>query len=384
MKFVFAPDSFKGSMSAHEIIQILEEQAHLVFDDCTCIGIPMADGGEGTLDIIHNICNGKYVQLEVADPLFQTITSRYSVLNSGTVLIEMAAASGLPLIPINKRNPELTTTFGTGQLIKAALDSGHRRFIIGVGGSATNDGGIGAIAALGVRFLDGSGRELSPVGGNLIHIRTINTSHAHPALQYSSFQVMCDIDNPLLGDRGATMVFGAQKGATVSQLINLEKGMSHYASILKSQLGVDLSNTPGVGAAGGLAAGLMAFLNASLHSGISTVLSLSQFSTFVQDADYCITGEGRADCQSAHGKVLWGVGTTCKELNVPAIAIVGCLGSGYEELFECGIKKIYTTAESGMSLEYAMQHAKELLSITATKMFNDIKDRKEKCRLFQI
>ena len=376
MKFVFAPDSFKGSLSAQRIIKILDNQAHLIFGDCTCVGIPMADGGEGTLDIIHNICNGKYVQLEVSDPLFQPISSRYSVLDNGAVLIEMAAASGLPLVPIEKRNPEFTTTFGTGQLIKAALDAGHKQFIIGVGGSATNDGGIGAMAALGVRFLDNSGHELSPIGGNLIHIRTIDTSHIHPALQSSSFRVMCDIDNPLLGDRGATIVFAPQKGATATQLIRLEEGMAHYVSMLKAQLGVDPSNIPGAGAAGGLAAGLMAFLNASLHSGISTVLSLSQFSSVIQDADYCITGEGRADSQSAHGKVLWGVGTTCEEYNIPVIAIVGCLGSGYEELFKCGIKKIYTTIEDGMSVEYAMQHAEEQLNKAAAKMFSDIKDRR--------
>lgn len=374
MKFVFAPDSFKGSMSSQQIIKILNDQAHLFFDDCICIGIPMADGGEGTLDIIHNICNGKYVQLEVSDPLFQPITSKYSVLGNGVVLIEMAAASGLTLIPADSKNPELTTTFGTGQLIKAALDSGHRQFIIGVGGSATNDGGIGAMSALGVRFLDNSGCELSPVGGNLIHIREIDTSHIHPALQFSCFQVMCDIDNPLLGERGATMVFGPQKGATASQLINLEEGMSNYVSVLKSQLGIDPSNIPGAGAAGGLAAGLMAFLNASLHSGISTVLSLSQFSSVIQGTDYCITGEGRADSQSAHGKVLWGVGTTCKDHNVPAIAIVGSLGPGYEELFECGIKKIYSTIENGMSVEYAMQHAEEQLIKAAARMFADIRD----------
>ena len=372
MKFVFAPDSFKGSLSAREIIELLTETAERLIPGCECVGIPMADGGEGTMDIIKDICNGQTIPVQVCDPLFQTIPSHFAVLNGDTALIEMAAASGLPLVPADKRNPELTTTLGTGQLIKAALDLGYRKFIIGVGGSATNDGGTGALSALGVRFLDEKGKNLSPIGKNLIHIRSIDLSHLHSDARCSSFQVMCDIDNPLLGERGASYVFAPQKGASPRQCEMLEQGMRNYNEVLSRTLEKDVSNIPGAGAAGGLAAGLMALLGASLSSGIRTVLSLSHFEEIVKDADYCITGEGRADSQSAHGKVLWGVGQSCSKYSIPVLAVTGCLGDGYEELYSCGIQKIYPSIEDGMTVEYAMAHAKGQLRKAAERMFRDI------------
>lgn len=372
LSFLFAPDSFKGSLSAQEIITQLDGAAKAVFPQCTTLGIPMADGGEGTLAILTELCHGRTMTQVVQDPLGNPHTAQYAILEDGTALIEMAAASGLPLVPPHLRNPEITSTYGTGQLIQAALDNGCRRFVIGVGGSATNDGGMGAISALGVHFLDADGAPLSPVGGNLSKVITIDTSCIHPAIKDSTFTVMCDIDNPLVGERGATYVFAPQKGATEEQILQLEAGMCHYASILKEQLGIDPSYHEGAGAAGGLAAGLMVFLGGQLQSGIETVLSLSHFEEKLQGVDLVITGEGRVDNQSAQGKVLWGVGTTCSKHNIPVVAITGGIGDGAEDVYKCGISALYPIPSSPMTLEDAMAQTPQLVRETAERMFRTL------------
>ena len=373
MKFLFAPDSFKGSLTARRAIELLEQEARKCFSGCETVALPMADGGEGTMEILVDVKHGRYVEQTVKGPLFEDMCSRYAILEGNVALIEMAAASGLPLVPAHLRNPENTSTFGTGQLIRAALDAGCRSFVIGVGGSATNDGGIGAMAALGVRFLDDQGRELTPTGGNLGNIAVIDTSGMHPAVAESDFTVMCDIDNPLLGSHGATYVFGPQKGATPEQLVSLEAGMANYASILKDMYGVDLAVEPGTGAAGGLSAALKVFLGARLQSGIQTVLELSGFEEKLRGVDLVVTGEGRVDGQSVRGKVLWGVGTASARQGVPAAAIVGGMGPGAEGIYECGIDTILPTINGAMTLDEAMERAEELFAGAAQRLFRAVK-----------
>ena len=372
MKFLFAPDSFKGSLSARQAITLLEQAAKKLFPDCETVSLPMADGGEGTMDILVDVKHGRYVELLVKDPLFRDIHSRYAILEGNVALIEMAAASGLPLVPADQRNPKNTTTYGTGQLIRAALDAGCRELVIGVGGSATNDGGIGAMAALGVRFLDAEGRDLSPTGGNLGKIASIDTSGLHPAIAESRFTVMCDIDNPLLGPQGATYVFGPQKGATQKQLESLEAGMTNYAALLNKMYGVNLAVEPGTGAAGGLSAALKVFLGAQLQSGIQTVLELSGFEEKLQGVDLVITGEGRVDGQSARGKVLWGVGTTSAKHGIPAAAIVGGMGPGAESIYDCGISTILPTINGAMDLDEAIERAEELFAGAAERLLRAV------------
>lgn len=317
MRILLAPDSFKDSLSAIQVIEILSRQAKAVFPGCETLGLPMADGGEGTLEVLGGQLGGREVPVEVHGPLGEPIQAHYVLLENGAALLEMAKASGLPLVPPELRNPEKTTTLGTGELIAAALDTGCRRFVVGIGGSATNDGGIGAMKALGIQFLDEVGKEVPPVGGSLPRIAAIDDTHLHPAVRGSRFTIMCDITNPLLGERGATYVFGPQKGATPEMQKRLEAGMARYAGLLREKYGIDPQATPGTGAAGGLATALMAFLGGELQSGIETVLGLSGFRKKLSGVDLVVTGEGRVDGQSAYGKVLGGVGMACKEKTFP-------------------------------------------------------------------
>lgn len=373
MRFLFAPDSFKGSLTAGEICRLLEQQARLAFPHCQTLSLPMADGGEGTMEILTQISGGSYVELPVRGPLFESRQARYALLPDGTALIEMAAASGLPLVPPDQRNPARTTTYGTGQLIRAALDRGCRTLVVGVGGSATNDCGMGALAALGVRFLDKAGAPLDPVGGNLGLVEQIDLSGLHPAARTAHLTIMCDIDNPLLGNRGATRVFGPQKGGTPAQLDALEAGMAHFAALLRDTLGTDVANLPGAGAAGGLSAGLLAVLGGRLQSGIQTVLEISRFKQHLSGVDLVITGEGRVDGQSAGGKVLWGVGSACQQAGVPAIALTGGLGDGAQAVESCGIRCVIPIVDRPMPLEQAMEQAPALLSAAARRLFTLLK-----------
>ena len=373
MKLLFAPDSFKGSLSARRITELLEREARRAFPDCETAALPMADGGEGTMEILTDICRGRTVPVTVHGPLNERRESSYAILEDGSALIEMAAASGLPMVPPERRDPERTTTYGTGELIAAALDAGCRRLVIGVGGSATNDGGMGAAAALGVRFLDEDGRELPPVGGSLGRIARIDCAGLHPAAREARFTVMCDVDVPLVGPKGATYMFGPQKGGRPEQLARLEAGMEHYCAVLARDVGQDPAHLSGGGAAGGLAAGLMVFLGARLCSGIETVLELSRFEERLDGVDLVITGEGRVDGQSAHGKVLYGVGTACLRRGVPAIAIAGSLGQGAEEVAACGIQAAYPIVDRPMDIGYAITHAEELFSSAAARVFRALK-----------
>lgn len=373
MKFLFASDSFKGTLSSEKINTLLADSAEKYFPECSYLTVPIADGGEGTLDAVIKVTKGNYREVEVKGPLCEEMKASYGVIDQNTAIIEMAATSGLPLVPLEKRNPLYTTTYGTGQLIKNALDSGFRNISIAIGGSATNDGGMGAMIALGVRFLDKRGRELEGIGKNLEKIRDIDISNIHPSVKDTRFTVMSDVNNPLTGSEGATYTFGPQKGAVGEILTRLEAGMKNYATVIKNKFEIDVENIPGAGAAGGLGVALMLFLNASLNSGIETVLNLIKFDELLKDVDLVVTGEGCIDWQSAYGKVPSGIGHRCMKANVPAIAIVGGMGKGAEEIYKHGIDSIIPTINGAMKIETALENAEELYRNAAERTFRMLK-----------
>ena len=373
MKFLFASDSFKGTLSSERITQLLEAAAEQTFPGCETAGVPVADGGEGTIDAVISALNGTYRRLTVHGPLMEEAQSFYGEFEGDSAIIEMAAASGLPMVPADRRNPLNTTTYGTGELIKDALDRGYRKISIAIGGSATNDGGMGAMRALGVRFLDDQGNELEGRGRDLTRVADIDVSRIHPAVSQSRFTVMCDVTNPLTGPDGATYTFGKQKGGTPEILDVLEGGMIRYAALLKEKLGVDVDKIPGAGAAGGLGAAFCVFLKANLKSGIDTVLDLVHFDSLLEGVDLVITGEGRMDWQSAFGKVLHGVGMRSKKYGIPVVALVGSMGQGAEKIYESGIDSILTTVNAPMELHTALEQAEELYLNAARRLFRMLK-----------
>lgn len=373
MKFLFASDSFKGTLSSERIIDLLTQSAEKVFPGCETFGVPIADGGEGTVDAVISVTKGEMVTVNVKGPLWEDAEASYGVFNGDSAIIEMAAASGLPMVPTEKRNPLNTTTYGTGQMIKDALDKGYRKLSIAIGGSATNDGGMGAMKALGVRFLDADGKELSGIGADLGKVADIDISGIHPAVAESTFTVMCDVNNPLTGPDGATYTFGKQKGGTPEILDQMEGYMKQYAKVIEDKLGMDVDKIPGAGAAGGLGAALCVFLHATLKSGIETVLDLIEFDELLNGVDVVVTGEGRIDWQSAFGKVPSGVGMRCKAKGVPAVALVGGMGDGAEKIFEHGVDSIIPTINGAMDIEEALDRAEELYAGAADRMFRMLK-----------
>lgn len=373
MKFVFAPDTFKGTLSSQEIITILTEKAQEHFTDVETVGVLIADGGEGTIEAVEQMKGGQRKYLEVTGPLGKKVNAYYLKLNDKQVLIEMATASGITLIPYREGNALYTTSYGTGELIKDALASGAEEIIISIGGSATNDGGIGMLSALGVKFFDIKENELQPIGKNLINIARIDISFLNEQVKKAKFTVMCDVINPLIGQNGATYVFGPQKGANKEHLELLEKGMKHYAEKIKETLGRDVTKISGGGAAGGMGVALLAFCNASMQSGIKTILNLINFNKIIADADLIITGEGRIDGQSANGKVLDGIGNYARERHIPVVAITGGMGDNAHLVYDCGIDSIMVTVNKPMSLEMALDNAKSLLADCADRLFRFIK-----------
>lgn len=369
MKFLFASDSFKGTLSSDQIISILEEEAKAVFPDCRYGGVPVADGGEGTVEAVVKAMNGQIKTVTVHGPLMEPAEAFYGVFGGDQAVIEMAAASGLPMVPPEKRNPLHTTTYGTGELIKDALEQGYRKIAIAIGGSATNDGGMGAMAALGIKFLDAAGRELTGFGEDLGKVVQIDVSGMHPAVKETEFTVMCDVTNPLTGPDGATYTFGKQKGGTPEILDRMEQDMIKYAALLHDATGVNAAQLSGAGAAGGLGAALKVFLNANMKSGIETVLDLIDFNTLLSDVDLVITGEGRMDWQSAFGKVPSGIGMRCRAKGIPAIAIVGGMGDGADKIYEFGIDSIIPTINGAMPIEEALERAEELYRGAAARTF---------------
>ena len=373
MKFLFASDSFKGTLSSEQIITLLDAAARKVFPDCETMGIPVADGGEGTIDAVISVLHGSIYEVDVHGPLMEEVVSRYGETGNGAAVIEMAAASGLPMVPVDKRDPRVTTTYGTGELIKTALDRGCRDITIAIGGSATNDGGMGAMRALGIRFLDENGEELSGCGNDLARVADIDISGLHSAVKDARFTIMCDVNNPLTGPDGATYTFGKQKGGSPEILDELEQGMIHYAALIREKVGTDVDQIPGSGAAGGLGAAFCVFLKAEMKSGIETVLDLIHFDELLEGVDLVITGEGRIDWQSAFGKVPSGIGNRCRKKGIPAIAIVGGMGDKAEMIFDHGIDSIITTINGAMGIDEALERAEELYAGAAERAFRMVK-----------
>ena len=369
MRFLFASDSFKGTLSSQKTAELLTRAAKEIFPDCACAAVTVADGGEGTTDAVLSAVKGEPIRLTVNGPLWEPTQSTYAILEDGRAVMEMAAASGLPLVAEKDKNPLETTTYGTGEMIRDALDRGCRDISIAIGGSATNDGGMGCVRALGVRFLDADGKELEGRGKDLAKISHIDLSGMDPRVKESRFTVMCDVTNPLCGPEGATYTYGKQKGGTPERLEELEAGMRHYRDLLKEIFGTDMDQVPGAGAAGGLGAALMAFFGGQLRSGIETVLDLIGFDKRLEGVDLVVTGEGAADWQSVFGKVMQGVGSHCKAFGIPAVAIVGSMGPGAEDIFDHGIVSIMTTVNGVMPLNEALSRADELYLSAARRLF---------------
>ncbi|MGG0717713.1 glycerate kinase [Robertmurraya massiliosenegalensis] len=365
MKIIIASDSFKGSYSTFEVADAIEKGIRKVNKEATIIKIPVADGGEGTVDALVLGTGGRYEEVDVFGPLGTKTTANIGVLKDNVAVIEMASASGLPLLKKSELNPLLTTTYGTGQMIKAALDLGCRKILIGLGGSATNDGGVGMAQALGVSFKNRFGEEIGFGGSELIHIHDIDIANLDKRIYETEIIIMSDVTNPLCGKNGASYIYGPQKGATKEIIELLDHHLSHYASVLKEKLGKDVKEVEGAGAAGGLGAGILAFCNGIMSPGIDKVLEVSGLNEHLNDADLVITGEGRIDYQTIYGKVPVGVGIKSLSKNVPVVAIVGSIGEGASEVYSHGINAIFDIINKPMSLTDAMESVSPLLEQAA-------------------
>jgi glycerate 2-kinase len=354
-KIVVAPDSFKGTMNSIEVCNIVKQGIKNIQPDIEVVLIPIADGGEGTVDAYLTAAGGNKVYLQVKDPFFRDIHSFYGILPDGkTAVVEMASASGLPLVE-NEKNPRITTTYGTGQLILDALDRGCTKIIVGLGGSATNDGGIGMAAALGVRFHDKEGHEIPLTGEGLEQLVHIDISQIDNRLTKCEILVACDVNNPLYGENGAAYVFAPQKGADKITVKYLDENLRHYSEILLNELGKDVQSIPGSGAAGGLGAGLVAFADAKLVKGIDLLLDCVSFDKVISNADIIITGEGKIDGQSLGGKVPVGIAQRAKKQNKPVLAIVGDIGDDIDGIYETGISTVFSINRKAVPFETAKQ-----------------------------
>lgn len=368
MKIVIAPDSFKGSLTAMEVATAIERGISEVFPDAIIDRVPMADGGEGTVQSLVDATDGEILTEQVTGPLGEEIDAEYGILGDGnTAVIEMAAASGLPLVPEDKRNPMLTTTYGTGELVKAALEHGCRKLIIGIGGSATTDGGAGVAQALGAKLLDDNGGEIGLGGGELARLAKIDMSTIDPRVAETETEVACDVDNPLTGPRGAAYVYSPQKGATPEMVKKLDIALKQFAEIVKCDLGKEVNDAPGAGAAGGLGAGLMAFLNAELKSGIDIVIEAAKLDEHVKDADLVITGEGMIDSQTIYGKTPIGVAKVAKRYDIPVLGIAGTLSDDCDVVYEHGIDALNSIAPGPISLNDAMTNGDRLVEKAAKR-----------------
>lgn len=358
--FVLAPDSFKESMTAKEVCIAMEKGLRKIYPDASYIHVPMADGGEGTVQSLVDASSGIIHRKEVSGPLGQPVMAQYGILGDGTTAaIEMASASGIHLVTPDSRDPLRTTTYGTGELIRACLDLGIRKIIIGIGGSATNDGGTGMAEALGAKFLDAQGQPLARGGGDLNKLAHIDVSGLDPRLQEVELIVACDVTNPLCGEHGASRVFGPQKGATPEMVQLLDANLSHYAEVVKQQLGKDIRDVPGAGAAGGLGAGLLIFTQAVLRKGIEIVIEYTGLQGKLDDADVVFTGEGGIDFQTKFGKTPYGVAQAAKEAGKPVIAIAGYVGEGIDTLYTEGIDAVFGIVPGAADLDKLLREGPE-------------------------
>jgi len=351
MKIVIAPDSFKGSLTAVEVSDAIEQGVREIFPEAEIVKIPMADGGDGTAQCLVNATGGKIFREKVTGPLGDEVLASYGILgDKKTAVIEMAEASGLTLVPEGKRNPLITTTYGTGQLIKSALDQGCRKMIIGIGGSATNDGGAGMVQALGVKLLDKNGEEIGFGGGELKKVFRIDTKYLDNHLSETEVLIASDVSNPLCGPKGAARIYGPQKGATPEIIEELDKSLAHFAEIIKRDLNKDIKDMPGAGAAGGLGAGLIAFLDAELKQGIEIVIEIVKLEQAIKEADLVITGEGKIDKQTIYGKAPIGVAKIAKKYNIPVIAIAAIIGDDADIVHQHGIDNLIKVSEPPINI----------------------------------
>ncbi|MDU9418344.1 glycerate kinase [Staphylococcus lloydii] len=366
-KIVIAPDSFKESMAAIEVADAIERGFAKVFPNTTVFDkIPMADGGEGTTEALVNALNASYRKVSVKNPIYKTITASYGyAYETNTAIIDMASASGLDLIAEEDKNPLITTSYGTGQLINDAIEQGAQHIILGIGGSATNDGGVGMLSALGCKFLDSDNQTLKAGGAALAKLSHIDMSNLNPKLKDTTIEVACDVTNPLLGKYGASEIYGRQKGATEDMIKQLDAALTRYHDVIEQQLNVSVKDIEGAGAAGGLGTGLLAFLNANLAKGIDIVLKETQFTQRVKDADLVITGEGKMDHQTIYGKTPIGVSHAAQRFNVPVIAIAGSLGEGYQAVYEHGISSVFSILQQPCSLSDALENGRKYMEQTA-------------------
>ncbi len=355
MKFVLAPDKYKGSLTAFEFCNAVEEGLIKALENAEIIKMPLADGGDGTIDVVKHYLKGDIIKVKVNDPLFRTIEAQYLFSRETRIsYIEMAEASGLKLLKEGEKNCMLTTTMGTGELIADALQKGAKEIILGIGGSATNDGGMGMAFALGFRFLDKNNAVLEPKGENLIHIKTIDSSAVNPLLKNVVVKVACDVTNPLYGKNGAAYIYAAQKGASDEDLEALDNGLRNYSKIVQCQFGIDVQQIEGAGAAGGMGAGSVVFLNAQLTSGIDLIKELADFDTNIKAADWVITGEGKLDDQTLSGKTISGVIKSAKNQNIPVAALCGSVNISVETQKELGLTYAVSIVKGISDLEEAM------------------------------
>ncbi|EJL6829310.1 glycerate kinase [Vibrio cholerae] len=358
MKVVIAPDSFKESLTAKQVCDAIQAGLARVWHDAKFVAIPVADGGEGTVQSLVDATQGRLVEVKVMGPQGKRVEAFYGMLGDNqTAVIEMAAASGLHHVPLAQRDPKLTTSFGTGELIRHALDKGVTKLIIGLGGSATNDGGVGMLAALGARFTNADGDPIQLTGGGLRELTHIDLQDFDPRLQNCDILVACDVNNPLCGDKGASAVFGPQKGATPEDVQLLDGALRQFGLLTEKVTGKMVLESAGAGAAGGMGAALLAYTQAILRPGIEIVLETVQLAHQVSDADLVITGEGRIDSQTVHGKTPMGVAKVAKRFDVPVLALCGCTGDNYQAVYQCGIDAVFAAVPRAMSLEDALKES---------------------------
>ena len=369
MKIVIAPDSFKGSLSALEAAKAIEKGVKKARPDAETVLVPVADGGEGTLDSLVSATDGRKVQVNVKGPLLKTVQAEYGVLgDEKTCVIEMASASGLCLIEPSQLNPFITTTYGTGELIKKALDNGFRKFILAIGGSATNDGGAGMLQALGMKLLDADGQSIRFGGGALRELAQIDASEFDTRIAESEFLIASDVQNPLVGRHGASYVFGPQKGATLEMVEQLDQNLEHYADLVEKLTGIRLHEMPGAGAAGGIGGAFQAFFPSEMNRGIDIVVEYTALKEKLIGAECVFTGEGQIDFQTASGKTPMGVAQEAKKHGIPVFALAGSIGQGIDILYEHGITSVHSIVNGPMALEEAMNRGAELLEQTAEQV----------------
>ncbi len=372
--FVLAPDSFKESMSAEQACQAMQRGVLQVFPDACCIAVPMADGGEGTVEALLRSLDGQGITCMVTGPLVtQQVSTYFAIVDYGrTAVLEMAKANGIHLLAAEQRNPMLTSTYGIGEMIKQALDRGIEKIIIGLGGSVTNDGGAGMAQALGVQFFNSTGEAIQVCGGNLDQINQIDISQLDARLKNTEILIASDVNNPLCGPNGASAIFGPQKGATPEMVQQLDRNLNHYANLVEASLGISIKNVAGSGAAGGLGFGLMAFADAKLQSGVELIIEQSRLAEKIAQADYVLTGEGKIDSQTALGKTPFGVAQVAQQFNKPVLAFAGLVGEGIESLFDAGFSQIVGINPPDCSLEEALKNGEVNLEKAVSKTIKNI------------